>query len=284
MLELFLEYKVPVIFETKTTWVGLKSYLDLIKKLKCAIIVSIMGGSDTLNYKLEPNAPVTSTRWHLVHELGKLGLWCGVRWEPIMPGINSKDEYLKQYAKDAKKHGAQHVSLYNYRSSNFKMAKQEFESRGFDYIKMLEGNLDEKWKPLGKKFFQFLHQEGVKASSPDFVNFPFDSDKISCCGVDGLFKPYQFTFQYACHLIKTKGSVCWDDMEAVEFKNPESYEKMKKYWNGREGKEGIFTLKDCVGNEGEEGKEIIVVDRKNGKNVYARAGGAFLKRKDGLVF
>lgn len=258
ILNLFREYRVPVIFETKTIYAGLDSYLDVIKDLKAAVIVSIMGGSDTLNYVLEPNAPPASTRWQLVEHLNRLGIWCGVRWEPLLPTINTNDEQLEKYAQQAQKSGARHVSLYHYRSSNFKHAKEEFEKRGFNFIKMLEHSTDEFWKPIGLKFFSLLKKHNVPASSPDFVNFPLINDRISCCGTDEIFKPYKFNFQYALHLIKTKGKVSWSDMEEVEFKEPKSYERMKSIWNGGGG---YFNLKDC------SDLRVLDVDTK-GKNIY----------------
>jgi hypothetical protein len=270
VLELFKEYNVPIIFETKSHFIGMSRYLDIIKDLNCAVIVAIMGGSDTLNYKLEPGAPPASMRWNLVRELNRLGIWCGVRWEPIMYGINSKDEFLEGYAKNAKQYGAKHVSLYNYRTSNYKIAQKEFEDRGYNYVKMLEGNLDENWTPIGKKIFQFMNQYGVKASSPDFVNFPFDSACESCCGIDGLFIPYEFTFQHACQLILKKGSVCWDDMENISFKNPDAYTRMKMGWNG--GGQ-YYNLKDST--------QIQVLDKDvHGFNIYGQS--SFLNKNQKL--
>jgi DNA repair photolyase len=261
ILELFKEYHVPVIFETKSHFIGMSRYLDIIKDLKCAVIVAIMGGTDTLNYKLEPGAPPASMRWQLVGELNRKGVWCGVRWEPIMYGINSSDECLESYADQAKKYGAKHVSFYNYRTSNAKIAWEEFDKRGYNYGKLLEGNQDKTWRPIGKRFFQILRERGVKASSPDFVNFPFDSSYESCCGVDDLFPLYEFTFQHACQIIKRKGSVHWDDMEAITFREPESYERMKQVWNGQ-GQ--YFSLA--------QSPDIVVLGLKDGYNIYGRSG------------
>lgn len=269
VLELFREYKVPVIFETKSHYIGLQRYLDIIKDLNCAVIVAIMGGSDTLNYKLEPGAPPATMRWNLVKELNRRNIWTGVRWEPIMYGINSRDSILSDFATKAKENKAKHVSLYNYRTSNWKIAKKQFEKRGWNYVKMLEGNLDENWRPIGKKFFEYLQNEGVRASSPDFVNFPFDNSCESCCGVDELFKPYEFTFQHACRLIKEKGFVCWDDMENVTFREPEAYERMKKVWNG--GGQ-YYSLADSP--------EIVVLDvDSSGRNIYGKKSGNDHRRK-----
>lgn len=264
ILELFREYRVPVIFETKSVYVGLRRYFDIIKDLHAAVIISVMGGSDTLNYRLEPGAPVASSRWQLVKDLNAAGVWCGVRWEPILPTINASDSILRKYAENAKRYGAKHVSLYHYRSSNFYTAKEEFERRGFDYIRMLENSKDKKWKPVGQKLFDCLRKQNVPCSTPDFVNFPFDSDCISCCGTDELFEPYNFNYQYALRRIKTQGSVSWDDMEEIDFCEPSSYNRMKEGWNG--GGQ-YFGLADCVG--------VVALDRDaNGFKIYGAADGA----------
>ena len=272
VLELFREYDVPVIFETKSHYIGLSKYLDIIKDLNAAVIVAVMGGTDTLNYKLEPGAPPASMRWDMVRHLNAKGIWTGVRWEPIMPGINSKDDYLEGYAKDAAKNGAKHVSLYNYRTSNVHRAKIEFEKRGWNYIKMLEANQDENWRPIGRKFFDYLNKYGVPASSPDFVNFPFDNACESCCGVDGLFVPYEFTFQHACRLIKENGSVTWGEMDAIEFKEPESATRMKENWNGGQ----YYSLNDSP--------DIISLGQdSHGMNVYGRKGGSVKLKPNNLT-
>jgi hypothetical protein len=134
---------------------------------------------------------------------------------------------------------------------------KEFESRGFNYVRMLEMNQDENWQPLGRSFLDSIRSRGLKASSPDFVNFPLDNDCVSCCGVDGLFPSYDFTFQYACRLIKEKGSVSWEDMEAVDFKEPKAYERMRQIWNGGR----YYSLADSP--------RLVVVDKVKNMNVYA---------------
>jgi hypothetical protein len=274
VLDIFKEYKVPMIIETKSHYLGLRRYLDILKDMDVAVIVAIMGGSDTLNYKLEPGAPPASTRWALVKELNDLGIWTAVRWEPILVGINSKEDMLEDYAEMAVRSRAKHVSFYNYRTSNANIAQKEFESRGYNYIKLLKNNLDEVWKPVGKTFFQILRNKSVSASTPDFVNFPFDSICESCCGVDGLFTPYEFTFQHACKIILEKGQVTWDDMEAITFRNPQAYERMKEVWNG---KGQYFSLNDSP--------EIEIIDRINDMNVYAAKDvNSIMSNKKGLLF
>lgn len=257
VLALFHEYKVPVIFQTKSHYIGLRRYLDIIKELNCVVIISIMGGTDTLNYELEPGAPCASSRWYLAKHLKRLGIKTKVRWEPILPGINSSKEVFNSYAEAMKKADIDHVSYYNYRTSNYKIAMKEFESRGFNYVRMLEKNQDEFWEPLGRSFLQSLQAQGRLASSPDFVNFPLDNDCVSCCGVDGIFPSYDFHFQYACKLIKDKGSVSWEDMEEIDFKEPKAYERARAVWNG---KGHYYSLADSP--------HLKVIDRVKDMNVY----------------
>lgn len=274
VLELFREYRVPVIFETKSHYIGLARYLDIIKELKAAVIVAVMGGTDTLNYILEPGAPPASSRWYLVRELNRRGIWTGVRWEPILSGINSREADFRSYLDQAQRSGARHVSFYNYRTSNWRMAKREFEARGFNYGRMLEGNLDENWRPVGKRFFELAREAGVPVSSPDFVNFPFDSACESCCGVDGLFTPYEFTFQHALRILRQRGHVSWDDMEEVDFREPNAYGRIRAAWNG--GRD-VFSLADCP--------EVTVVERdKNGYNIYSRKTNQPGSFQRGLIF
>lgn len=254
VLEIFLEYSVPVIFQTKSHYIGLPRYLDIIRELNCVVVVSIMGGSDTLNYVLEPGAPAASSRWYLVQNLKKAGVKTLVRWEPILCGINSTKDIFHQYAQQMKNNGVNHVSYYNYRTSNYKIAQREFEKRKFDYVRLLEKNVDEEWAKVGRSFLQEMMDAGVGASSPDFVNFPFDNACVSCCGVDSIFPSYDFTFQYACSIIKEKGSVSWEDMEEISFREPKAYERMKKIWNGGGG---YYSLADSP--------HITIIDQVRGK-------------------
>ena len=71
-----------------------------------------------------------------------------------------------------------------------------------------------------------------------------------------------------------KGSVCWDDMEEITFREPDAYERMKEVWNG---KGQYFSLNDSP--------EIVVLDKdKNGMNIYGRATGVEEKELKGLLF
>ena len=266
VLGLFHKYKYPIIFETKTHLAGLRRYREIIKELDAAVIVAQTGGSMTLAYRLEPGAPNPMLRWEFVQQMNEEGIWTAVRWEPILMSINSSVDVLEDFAKKAKKFRARHVSFFNYRTSDAKQALDNFEANGFDLGKVVEANDGPKWIETGRLFFKMLRDLGVPTSSPDFVNFPFDSSCESCCGVDDLFPGhiYQLTFQHACRLIKERGRVSWGDMEAVPLKHPESYARMKRIWNG-ERNEGYYTMRDARG--------VVVLGKDgDGQNIYGRDG------------
>ena len=136
--------------------------------------------------------------------------------------------------------------------------------------------MDENWRPVSKRFFDAMRKHGVKSSSPDFVNFPFSNSCESCCGVDGKFKPYKFTFQHACKLIEKNGKVSWSDMEEIDFREPAAYERMKTGWNGGGG---VFNLNDSpeikvLDYETVEGKRYAIYG-KNKKAAKGKKRGLF---------
>jgi DNA repair photolyase len=241
VLEVFRNYHYPIILETKSHFVGLKQYLDLIKEMNVAVIMAMMGGSGELISKLEPGVAPSSSRWQLVKQLNELGVWTGVRWEPVLIGINSTDNDFENFAKWCARSHAKHASVYNYRSSDTKAALMEFETRGFDYIKLLQRNETE-WPERGKKLVQYLKQYKVPVSSPDFVNLGFENDCVSCCGLDQKFGlKYKLSWMYAVKLIKQNGSVHFSELADLTFKHPEHFEVMRESWNGSNK---IWTLKD----------------------------------------
>jgi len=63
-------------------------------------------------------------------------------------------------------------------------------------------------------------------------------------------------------------------MEAITFRQPEAYDRMKEIWNG---KGQYFSLNDSP--------EIKVLDKdKNGMNIYGRKEEGSVEDKKGLLF
>lgn len=246
ILELFKEYDHPIILQTKAQWCGCDKYVDLMKDMKIAVIISILGGGNILAQRLEPKAPPTDQRWRLVNYMNSQDIWTGVRWEPILPTINDDEKSLKAFARRAENNGAKHISWYNYRTSRRPMGKKMFEEAGFNFKKMWEKNKDKHWKDIGKRVIDIFNEKSTPHSTPDWINFPFDSHKISCCGIDDLFpKGYnKFTFQYACHILKVKGKVSWQDMVSAEpiLYDEKEFNLVKHLW--RETDKNYYGMRD----------------------------------------
>lgn len=272
ILRLFKEYDHPIILQTKSQWAALDKYLDVLTEMKVGIIVSILGGGNLDMYKLEPMAPPADQRWLCVKALSEdFGIWTGVRWEPILPSINDDDKTLQAYGRRAKNNGAKHISWYNYRTSRRPMAKKRFEKAEFNFEKMWELNKDDNWLGVGKRVVKAFNEYGVPHSTPDWINFPYDSHKISCCGIDNLFpKGYnKFTFQYACHILKVKGEVRFSDLVDADpvLYDDKEFKLVKHLW--QEADDHFYGMRDLFdaffvdsGGEDSEGMVIWKIRRK----------------------
>lgn len=87
--------------------------LDLLRRLRCAVTLTITTLDNYLASRLEPSAPPPSRRLHAVERLSSEGIRVGVRIDPIIPHLN--DEGVKDLLKEARDAGAIHIT-----SSTFK--------------------------------------------------------------------------------------------------------------------------------------------------------------------
>jgi DNA repair photolyase len=87
--------------------------LDLLRRLRCAVTLTITALDDDLTCKLEPGAPPPSRRLDALKELSSEGIMVGVRVDPIIPYLN--DGGLMDLLREIRDSGAVHVT-----SSTFK--------------------------------------------------------------------------------------------------------------------------------------------------------------------
>lgn len=108
-LELLIEKNLRVLIITKSDLV-LRD-LDLLKRLKCAVSITIT--SKRLFPKLEPEAPSYEKRLTAVKMLFKEGIPVTVRLDPIIPGLNEDEilEILKDIAPYVK-----HITVSTYKA------------------------------------------------------------------------------------------------------------------------------------------------------------------------
>ncbi len=104
-LEEFLGKDLRVLIITKSDLVVRD--IDLLKKFKAAVTLTITTIEDELARKLEPNAPPPSRRIEALSKLSQEKIPVGVRVDPIIPFLN--DDF-KRLLKEIKNAGARHVT------------------------------------------------------------------------------------------------------------------------------------------------------------------------------
>lgn len=110
-LEEFRRRNLRILVITKSDLV-LKD-LDLLRKLRCAVSLTITTLDDYLAGRLEPNAPPPSRRLYAVERLSSEGIRVCVRIDPIIPYLN--DDGIDGLLREIKNASAAHIT-----SSTFK--------------------------------------------------------------------------------------------------------------------------------------------------------------------
>ena len=250
ILNLFKDYEHPVLLLVKSHLPAQEPYFSVLSEMKVATVMSIIAGDVKLIRKLEPKAPSSKQRWAAVKTLNDSGLWAGVKHEPTLPTINDSEQELRAYALEAVDSQCKHITFYNYHCSRPTMARARFEKVGLNWKKMMKANDDEPWKSNAKRILDLFKGYGVPTSTADWVNFPYDSDCESCCGLDLIFPNgfSKFTFRHACQVLKDKGKVEWADMTraAPALYNQADFELMQSLWF--EVNEKMYGMRDLYDN------------------------------------
>ncbi|MCL7393934.1 MAG: radical SAM protein [Thaumarchaeota archaeon] len=110
--------------------------LDLLRRLRCAVTLTITTLDDDLARRLEPGAPPPSRRLDAAERLSSEGIMVGVRVDPIIPYLN--DEGLMDLLREIRGAGAIHVT-----SSTFKPRPDSWAR-----IEMAFPDTAEKLRPL----------------------------------------------------------------------------------------------------------------------------------------
>lgn len=235
ILKLFKEYDHPILLLVKSDLPAKEPYFHTLSEMKLAIVISIIAGNDIKIEKLEPNAPTSRARWDAIKTLNESGLWAGVKFEPVLPTINDSEEELRRFGAEALTSHCKHITFYNYHCSRRPMAKTKFQRVGYDYEKMWKANADEPWMSKAERILKLFKSTGIPTSTADWVNFPYDSDCESCCGIDLIWPNgfNKFTFRHACALLKKNGVVRWSDMIKSQpvLYDQSDFIRMKRLWN-----------------------------------------------------
>ena len=126
VLELLCRYPVRLLITTKSSIV--MRDVDLLRKVRSAVAITITMLDDDLARKLEPNAPPPSERIRAVERLSAEGIPVAVRIDPVIPYLNDDPCELKLLVQEVVAAGAKHIvtSTYKLKPDSFKRIIQSF--------------------------------------------------------------------------------------------------------------------------------------------------------------
>ena len=106
-LEIMSQFPVKLLITTKSNIITRD--IDLLKKMKVAVMFTITTMDSFLARKLEPNAPSPESRVNAIATLSSEGIPVGIRLDPILPYINDSYENFEEVISAAHEAGARHV-------------------------------------------------------------------------------------------------------------------------------------------------------------------------------
>lgn len=123
--------------------------IDLIGKMRCAVMITVTTLREEISQKLEPKSPPPHRRLLALCKLSQNGIPCGIRIDPIIPGLN--DNEIEEIVDEAKKAGVSHITTSTYKARRENLIRIV---EAFPYLKRgLEKLYIEKGKRFGSTFF-----------------------------------------------------------------------------------------------------------------------------------
>jgi len=123
-LEEFAYHRIRLLVVTKGALVSRD--VDLLRRLRCAVTMTITTIDKDLSRRLEPRAPTPSMRLDALSILSANGIPVGMRLDPIIPFLN--DDQIEELLKEARDVGVRHVvaSTFKPRYDSWKRMAEEF--------------------------------------------------------------------------------------------------------------------------------------------------------------
>jgi len=144
-LEEFVNHRIRLLVITKGALVSRD--IDLLKRLRCAVTMTITTIDKDLSRRLEPRAPTPSTRLNALSTLSANGIPVGMRLDPIIPFLN--DDRVEELLKEAKNVGVRHVvaSTFKPRYDSWRRMVEEFpeEMRRLERLLKMGERIGRSW-------------------------------------------------------------------------------------------------------------------------------------------
>ena len=126
VLEILCKHPVRLLITTKSSLVVRD--LDLLRKARCAVAITVTTLDESLAKKLEPNAPSPRERLRAIERLSREDVPVAVRIDPVIPFVNDDPAELRRLVQEVVSSGAVHVvtSTYKARPDNFRRLLDAF--------------------------------------------------------------------------------------------------------------------------------------------------------------
>ena len=123
-LKEFVNHRIRLLIITKGVIV-LRD-IDLLKRLRCAVTMTITTLDKALSKGLEPHAPTPNMRLNALSTLSANDIPVGMRLDPIIPFLN--DDRIEELLKEAKNAGVRHIvaSTFKPRYDSWRRMADEF--------------------------------------------------------------------------------------------------------------------------------------------------------------
>jgi len=233
-MEYFSWYQYPVVISTKGVMLVEPEYLEILKRGKYAIGISLITDNDEWLKQLEPGAPLASKRLKALEILANNGIWTSVRIQPVIPGT-IVEQNMPQFIERLAKIGVKHILCEGYKVPIRAKQNQErvweicpnarkeylyndVRTEGFEWLMPAW----RKWQ-YTKVAIQVCHANGLTYGAAD-NDLRDMGDSVCCCGCDfipGFENFWRYQASQAARIAKEKGFVTLEDMQ--------------QFWSGEKG-------------------------------------------------
>jgi len=171
VLKIFSSHNFKIMIVTKSNLVTRD--LDVLKKSRAAVSITITTLDENKSKRLEPNASPPQKRLEAIEVLSKNEIPTIARIDPIIPLIN--DEEIDALVKAVTKAGAKHIvsSTYKVKIDNWKRMEKEFprEMKKLRNLYFLKGEKINGYYYLSKDYRYLLMKKVAKNAKENGITF-----------------------------------------------------------------------------------------------------------------
>jgi len=197
LLSILAETGYPTVVSTKSRLPAIEPYFTLLRSMKyVAIQFSFSTLDDDIASKIEPYAPLPSSRLRAMHKLSQAGLWVGCRLQPFIPNISGSISALVEKLAGV---GVRHITvehlklgLYERRKiltelqqhkgkasiDNYNLSKLKLKGTEYELLSKYKFDTLKSFREETKK-----HNVTLGIGDNDFHDL---GDSPNCCGVGKL--------------------------------------------------------------------------------------------------